>query len=181
MLGAAFRNQRSPPPFFQGRGRCHEVTEGGIYEGVLVCSLGAKHQRHEKEPFKPDLNFGCTCALSASFVPKVACRAVGETRFAILALSKRATCAPFPMTHCVRAYRPHAEIFSVGRLFSTPSSPTFKLYPEGVEPFRYSAPLLPLLVPIGDRSDQCLRGRQCAKHNRAYRDGDYFHNRHPRA
>jgi hypothetical protein len=37
------------------------------------------------------------------------------------ALSKRATCAPFPMAHCVRTNRPHAEIFSDGGFFSKAS------------------------------------------------------------
>jgi len=45
--------------------------------------------------------------------------------------SKRAACAPFPMAHCVRTNRPHAEIFCVEGLFSTRSRSTIKPYPSG--------------------------------------------------
>ncbi len=85
-----------------------------------------------------------------------------RTHPAQLRSEKKQTCGllAYPLTHCVRARRPHAEICSDRRLFSTRSSLPFKLSPLGVEPSRPNAPPLPLLVPIGDRSDQCLHGRQ---------------------
>ena len=50
---------------------------------------------------------------------------------------------------------PARRFCSIGRLFSTPSSPTIELRPLGVEPSHPNAPLLLLLGPDGDRSNVC--------------------------
>ena len=62
----------------------------------------------------------------ASFLRKEACCSAGENHFAISALSKRATCSPFPMALCVRTNRPHAEICRIEGFFSTQPRSTFK-------------------------------------------------------
>ena len=91
-----------------------------------VCSQtlrGAQRQPSCSREGKHNYAHSALCPL---WFGQNACCADGENRFAILALSKRATCSPFPMAQCVRTNRPHAEICSIEGLFSTRSRSTFQ-------------------------------------------------------
>ncbi len=77
------------------------------------------------------------------------------------------------LTHCVRANRPHAEIFSTGRLFKYTVRPDLQTAP-GLNPLDTALRCCLSFVPMAiDQTNVCA-GNSGMRIKYSFRDGDMF-------